>query len=234
MVIAGYKDITFSSAIDGEGIKLQFNPEELSYSYSIESPDSNNAAGESSPSPVNRDLPSSDFEVSTLVDASGVVPYQDLNLDPAGDGVMPFIEKLKKNVYYYIDDTHAPPYVKITWGKVTESTDARTCYKAFHGRLKELKIVFNMFSMSGVPIRAKIDMTFEWVEDPTNRPTGQSPDLTHFIEIEHGDNLPALCNRIYKDPSFFMQVAKVNNLSSVYELEPGSRLIFPPLDKASR
>jgi len=31
-----------------------------------------------------------------------------------------------------------------------------------------------------------------------------------------------------------LQIAKVNNLPSIYAIEPGMKLVFPPLEKASR
>jgi nucleoid-associated protein YgaU len=41
--------------------------------------------------------------------------------------------------------------------------------------------------------------------------------------------LPLLCNRIYNDPSYYREVARINNLSNFRNLEPGLILRFPPL-----
>jgi hypothetical protein len=77
-------------------------------------------------------------------------------------------------------------------------------------------------------------MKFVGVEDPVKAAEGYSPDLSHLIEVKYGDNLPAMCKKIYGSPEFFLQIAKVNNLPSIYAIEPGMKLVFPPLEKASR
>ena len=68
--------------------------------------------------------------------------------------------------------------------------------------------------------------TFKDLEAESNK---SSPDLTHVIEVRAGDTLPNLCNKVYNDPSYYMQVARVNNLSDFCRLVPGTRLVFPPL-----
>jgi hypothetical protein len=39
-----------------------------------------------------------------------------------------------------------------------------------------------------------------------------------------------LCNRIYGDPAYFVDVARYNGLDAFRRLEPGARLQFPPLE----
>jgi len=56
-----------------------------------------------------------------------------------------------------------------------------------------------------------------------------SPDLTHVVEVKEGDTLPLLCYRVYKDCSYYPQVAKANNLTDFRHLKPGTKLSFPPL-----
>jgi nucleoid-associated protein YgaU len=56
-----------------------------------------------------------------------------------------------------------------------------------------------------------------------------SPDLTHLITVKAGDTLPLLCDRIYRDSGYYMEVARINGLSSFRNLQPGTTLKFPPL-----
>ncbi len=56
-----------------------------------------------------------------------------------------------------------------------------------------------------------------------------SPDLTHLVTVRAGDTLPLLCERIYREPGYYLDVARINGLSAFRQLQPGSRLRFPPL-----
>jgi nucleoid-associated protein YgaU len=41
--------------------------------------------------------------------------------------------------------------------------------------------------------------------------------------------LPLLCQKVYRDGSYYMQVAKANHLASFRDIKPGTQLVFPPL-----
>jgi nucleoid-associated protein YgaU len=49
--------------------------------------------------------------------------------------------------------------------------------------------------------------------------------------VRAGDTLPLLCYQVYEDPSYYLQVAKANNLSNFRKLEQGTELFFPPIAK---
>jgi nucleoid-associated protein YgaU len=56
-----------------------------------------------------------------------------------------------------------------------------------------------------------------------------SPDLTHIRTVKVGDTLPAMCQAIYKDSSYYIKVARFNNLINFRKLEPGTEITFPPV-----
>jgi len=58
-----------------------------------------------------------------------------------------------------------------------------------------------------------------------------SPDLTHLRTANAGDNLPLMSNKIYGDSKYYLELAKVNNLNSVFDVLPGDKVVFPPLKK---
>jgi hypothetical protein len=98
--------------------------------------------------------------------------------------------------------------------------------------LKSSTVTYTMFDMFGLPIRAKISATFT---ERTPQALGgilsmlSSPDLTHTVQVKQWDLLPLLTYRIYKDQSYYLQVAKVNKLKNFRKLTAGSSLIFPPI-----
>ncbi|MCH2042990.1 MAG: LysM peptidoglycan-binding domain-containing protein [Saprospiraceae bacterium] len=235
MTFSAFQLMTFSTPKkEPHTISLQLNPKEISMNYSITQNDSGGATGDSTAGMPQFTYVSPSLDIETYVDETGVLNKEAHPLD--GETVEQYITKLKAVVYDYIDATHGPPYVKVDWGDVNMSTSNKEGEKgkSFKGQLEKLNITYELFSKTGKPIRAKISMSFKAVTDPAVRPTGQSPDLTHFHQVQIGDNLSMLSNKIYGRPDFYMQLAKVNNLSSVYQMLAGERIIIPPLEKSSR
>ncbi len=124
----------------------------------------------------------------------------------------------------YNGDIHRPNYLKIAWGTLT----VKRCV------LKSASIAYKMWKPSGVPLRAVISATFTDTSDDQTRVAmarDQSPDLTHVRLVRAGDTLPGLCTQIYGDPKYYLKVAETNKLSDFRNLLPGTKLVFPPLEK---
>lgn len=233
MIIKSYENVDFSSSANE--IKAQINPEKLSVKYGLE------YNGDSGSTDANAVLPQAKYtlpslEMELVLDDTGVLSTE---LKDCGSGVTDietYIALLKKVVYNYVEATHGPPFVSIEWGSVKiESTNLPgTNPSMFKGQLSDFSVEYSLFSKSGKPVQAKVSMGFKAMMDPEYRPTGQSPDLTHIHQIQTGDNLPMLSQKIYNKPTFYMQLARVNGLSSVYQLKPGLQLVIPPLEKSSR
>lgn len=131
------------------------------------------------------------------------------------------IELLKKVVYTYVGDKHEAPIVQLKWGSFL-----------FYGRVESLKFDYTLFKPSGVPLRAKVKLTFveyQSSEEISKEANQSSPDLTHLVEVKAGDTLPLLCYQVYQDSAYYTEVARVNRLTNFRELKPGARLRFPPL-----
>ena len=164
------------------------------------------------------------YEASVLtipkifLDTTGSIPVEKW---PFNGSIDEMIKKLKSIVYDYNGKNHEPSVVDILWGDLK-----------VQGRLLSMETKFALFDKDGHPIRAEVNLsfalfkTFKDLEAESNK---SSPDLTHVIEVKAGDTLPNLCNRVYNDPSYYMQVARVNKLSGFCRLVPGMRLVFPPL-----
>ena len=163
------------------------------------------------------------YEASVLtipkifLDTTGSIPVEKW---PFNGSIDEMIKKLKSIVYDYNGKNHEPSVVDILWGDLN-----------VQGRLLSMETKFALFDKDGHPIRAEVNLsfalfkTFKDLEAESNK---SSPDLTHVIEVRAGDTLPNLCNKVYNDPSYYMQVARVNNLSDFCRLVPGTRLVFPP------
>jgi phage tail protein X len=50
------------------------------------------------------------------------------------------------------------------------------------------------------------------------------------VVVRQGDTLPLLCQRIYGDPGYYIDVAAFNQLADFRSLRAGMQLHFPPLE----
>lgn len=143
----------------------------------------------------------------------------------------------KINEFYeacgYNSNRHRPRFVQIFWGDLSL---LRFNPEIFNGCLKSVSINYKLFNAKGAPLRAIINATFVEAIPPAQRESAgkaSSPDLTHVRVVKEGDTLPAMTQAIYGNFNYYLQVAKANNLLDFRNLQPGTRIFFPPLDKAS-
>lgn len=155
------------------------------------------------------------------------IEFKELVLDGTGvvsgttTSVRDQVTLLRKVAYDYNGSEHEPPVVEVSWGPLL-----------FKARMEALKVDYTLFKPSGEPLRAKINLTFvayKSTEEVFRSASLESPDLTHLVEVKAGDTLPMLCYQIYKDSSYYLAVARLNQLSNFRRLEPGQILRFPPL-----
>lgn len=156
------------------------------------------------------------LKISTLIDCSGVIGGEAGSKD-----LKTQLKELTDIVYRYEGDKHEPNHVRVLWGS-----------QIFFGRLETISVDKTLFKANGEPLRAKLQLQFKQFmtnEEEALRANRSSPDLSHLVEVKAGDTLPLLCYRIYKDSSYYLEVARYNNITEFRDLEPGSKLHFPPL-----
>lgn len=222
---SGFED---TKKISSGEFTVLVNPEGYNRSYKIKFKEQQ-ASGTKAQQMKFEKVEPEDIELEFLFDKTGALPGTFKAKDDAGikqessEGVWPDIEKFKKVVYDYKGDIHQPPYLIIQWGELI-----------FKCVLREMTINFKLFRPDGTPLRAVAKAKFtQTVENELRvRQEGKkSPDITHVRIVKEGDTLPMLCNQVYEDPAYYIQVAKVNNLFNFRYLEPGTKIFFPPIKK---
>ncbi len=202
---------------DKKPFEVMINPSNFKRQLTIEY-SKQQTLGQSAGSPKFAAICPEGLSMSNLVlDGTGVVA-------PATRSVNDMVNALLAVIYQYNGEEHEPNYVRVLWGSFI-----------FFGRVENINIDYTMFKPSGEPLRAKVSMGYTgWMSNQERalRANMSSPDLSHLVEVREGDTLPLLCNRIYKDPSYYREIARINNLSNFRKLEPGSLLRFPPLVSA--
>ncbi len=229
LLITAYKDEKFSEVVDQGEFKTMINPENYKFKYKTEQND-DQASGTSAAAPrFNKTLPE-DLELDFVFDRTGVITdygkptaSDDKVYKDEGGGIIDDIEQFKKVILNYNGDEHKPNYLKISWGTLL-----------FKGSLSEMDITFKLFKSDGTPLRAVAKTKFKgFVEDDLRvaKENANSPDLTHIRIVKEGDTLPLMTYRIYGDPKYYREVARVNNILNFRKLEAGRTVFFPPVKK---
>lgn len=140
------------------------------------------------------------------------------------DSVADDLKRFKEVVIDYKGDAHEPRHFKLVWGENS----------IFKGRVTAVDIAYKLFRADGTPIRATAKVTFKSSIEEEKRAAKEdrhSPDLTHVRRVKLGDTLPLMCQAIYGDPRYYLQVAERNGLTDFRRLVPGTVLRFPPVAK---
>lgn len=204
------------SVDDSRQFKFMLNPEKYDHSFAIKYSDKG-AIGQSAANTRFSGVDPETLKISTMIDTTGAIGDADAS---AGD-VKTQLKDLADIVYKYDGDAHEPSPVQVLWGS-----------QIFIGRLKSMSVDNTLFKASGEPLRAKLQLEFKSFmsnEEEALRANRSSPDMSHLVEVRAGDTLPLMCHRIYRDSSYYLEVARHNGITDFRDLEPGSKLHFPPL-----
>ena len=214
MKITGYTDEEFQTAFEGQPYSVMINPDSVKRQQNVEyneqqPPDS------SSGSQKYKSTPSDKLNFDIVIDCTGVVDAK--RTDMAAE-----ITALEKIVFTYNGDIHRPNFVKVQWGKTL----------TFKGVLTSFDVSYTLFKPDGSPLRAKISLSFSQYISPktVGKLDGKkSPDISHLETVVQGMTLPQLCFKIWNDDSYYVQVAKYNDLNKFRNLKGSEKLIFPPI-----
>jgi hypothetical protein len=116
---------------------------------------------------------------------------------------------------------HRPPLCEFIWGPLH-----------FKGVITAVNQTFTMFMEDGMPVRAKLDVTFkavtESLDDKKISPF-ESPDRSKYRVVKQGSDLWRLAWEEYGDPEMWRVIAKANGLLNPRDLQVGQRLKLPAI-----
>lgn len=213
MKILAYANQEMTKAAPDSDYTLQVNPASIKYGKEIQMTSQGPIGGQyRAPKYAKHKEVSLSFD--TIFDATGVISEMK-------GGINKQIQALEDVVYNINGSIHRPNYLKISWGSTI-----------FKGVLNSLNYEHTLFAPDGSPLRVKISFSLTGFLDKKQSAkleNKSSPDLSHIIVLKAGDTLASLCNEIYGDPSYCVDIAKCNGLTNFRNIAPGTKLMFPPL-----
>ncbi len=116
----------------------------------------------------------------------------------------------------------SPPEVVFKWG-VFE----------FQAYITSMTQTFTLFTKEGVPVRAKVNITFTQYTDrndyPKQNPTSGASDIQRVWRVVAGDRLDAIAYAVYGESSRWRVIADRNQIRDPLALQPGQTLLIPTL-----
>jgi hypothetical protein len=114
-----------------------------------------------------------------------------------------------------------PPWVQFHWGDL----------HSFKAIVERLQIKFTYFASTGVPLRAKADLTLKQYEDEqawgAQNPTSGTPLPHRLHHVRPGETLDRIASSHYGDPARWRLLAEANGVIDPLALRPGDTLVIP-------
>ncbi len=210
---------TITDSVTREAVEVLFNPEQYTLNRD------NNFAQMAIPglrSPllqfVHGNLQT--LEMELLVDTYEAHHSESKRVNQAGQDV----RDLTKRITGLLDinpDTHAPPVLVFTWGSLSF-----TCV------LARVSQVFIMFRPDGIPVRARLQVSFNEftnAEQEAKEVKRETADFSHLYVVGQDERLSSIAGRVYRNPGLWRPIALRNGIDDARTLAIGLRLLIPRL-----
>lgn len=116
---------------------------------------------------------------------------------------------------------HRPPKVTFKWGSLN-----------FNGVITKCNHTYTMFAESGMPVRAKVSLTFKSLispKDSKRKSPFESPDRSKYRTLRQGIGLWDIANMEYGDPDMWKVIARENGIMNPLDVRPGQVVKLPAL-----
>lgn len=121
-----------------------------------------------------------------------------------------------------------PPLVELSWGQAQSNVGF-----PFKCVLESLKQQFTLFTSDGMPVRAKVSVSFKEYElpkDEQQKEPRRSSYPAQTYTVREGDTLSGIAAAVWNDPAKWRRLAEVNEIPNPRLLEPGQSLIVPAIE----
>jgi hypothetical protein len=222
LIIHSFKKNDFKEEDKSKLFTTPINPESFTKNYKVEL-DTSRGHGQSTTNPQYKSSVPQDLRIEFILDGTKTLEgyvdeYKKLNVHAQ-------LKKLLECVYDIDGEIHRPRFLNVQWGSEIN----------FNCVLSSLDINHTLFNPDGSPLRVKVNASFIHYVSPEERAKSnknKSPDLTHYKKVKEGDRLDLLTYQVYNNSNYFLQVGKVNELTSIRNLKAGTQIYLPPLDKS--
>ncbi len=121
-----------------------------------------------------------------------------------------------------------PPVVELSWGQAQSNVGF-----PFKCVLESLKQQFTLFTSDGMPVRAKVNVSFKEYELPKEEQQKEPRRNSYPAQtytVREGDTLSGIAAAVWNDPAKWRVLADANEIPNPRVLQPGQSLIVPAIE----
>lgn len=209
--------------------KCRFKNEEFVFQYNPNEVEITKKASYAEAAEGGFDVPNRQF-----VKGERAMSFKEVIFDTAESRKSVWVKYIRKfeKLIHLDEELHRPPHVMLVWGRFLESgkggMGSPQVMDSFACDVEELKVKYTMFLEDGTPVRARMTITLKEVG---NKAQKKSPDYAKVYVVRRGDTLAHIAYREYDDPGEWRRIARTNEIDDPLRLEPGTRLLIPPILK---
>jgi len=211
-----------------KGVKALFNPERYTVNKSVQI--------------AEIAIPGLDSPVQQFVRGQTEKITMELFFDSTESGMVDNVQDVRektKGVYQLLkvkSELHAPPRCVLLWGDAGKLFSFGTHVSPWC-LVESISEEFTLFSPSGKPLRAKLNVTFReaWtIEEQLRETPRHSSNRTKTRVVKKGETLSQIAWLEYNDPTQWRLIADENNLDNPRLLVPGMTLRVPRQTTSNR
>ena len=219
MVIKGFRNSQLTDFIDE--FKVPINPENLSRSYQIKQEGTQPPATQRNNPKFSRTEPE-ELRFDLYLDNTNTVEGNTLN----NIDIKMQLQMFARVAYEMNGDINKPNFLKIIWGDLL-----------FDCQLANLSVEYKLFNTEGVPLRAKLAVSFKGHIDPKARVIQEGKSLGEAVEkviqAAAGDKITNIANKTLTDSNAYLAIARANNIVNFRGIKEGVELIIQPIQEAA-
>jgi nucleoid-associated protein YgaU len=205
---------TLTNTVSGDKVAVLFNPEEYTVNRDLTYAQMA-VPGLSAPVVQFVHGNAQTLEMELLVDS-----YETNDQVAAGSDVRVLTQKVV-SLMDIAPTLHAPPPLIFSWGSLTFTCVLQKCSQRFV-----------LFRADGVPVRARLQMTFSEfrnVEMEAREIKRETADYTKTHLVLEGETLPSIAFKVYGDAEHWRPIALRSGIDDPSSLVIGQRLAVPRL-----
>jgi hypothetical protein len=168
-------------------------------------------------------VPGLQAPIAQFVSGEATTLTMDLFFDTYGTSVDVRTHTSKITKLLDVDrELHVPPMCRFVWGSLD-----------FKGIVEKVTQTFTMFMESGIPVRAKLNVTFRAMQsmvEQYQKVPRESADRTKQKTLKQDEQLWMLAAEEYDDPAHWRAIAEANGIDNPRHLPVGRKLIIPRLE----
>lgn len=207
-----------------ETIECSFNPSEYKISNEV-SYNSERTLGEGNGLTATTITTSSTLNITLYFSSvsSKDIYKKGIMQDLSNSSVKPVTDITQKivNTAYIDGSLHRPPVIKFVWGNFN-----------YRGVVTNITENYTMFTSSGKPIRAKLDITIKEHRESelkTKSHPFESPDRTKWVTLTEGMSFWELAYEHYGDAGNWRLIAEANDINNPLVVEKGRIIKIPAI-----